>query len=156
MPELPAAAAAQLAAQLAELGEEFRRSLPERVRQIEAALMALGEDREAGEETTEAALRELSVTAHRLAGAAGTFGHPLLGATARQMEELANRLKADPAARLNSARVMFDALLATLCAAAEKPAPTNPAVAADGALDDARSTDRNRREVDVAFRGDTK
>jgi hypothetical protein len=38
MPELPADSAARLAAQLAELGEEFQRSLPERVRQIEAAV----------------------------------------------------------------------------------------------------------------------
>jgi len=37
MAELPAAAAAQLAAQLAELGEEFQRSLPARLRQVEAA-----------------------------------------------------------------------------------------------------------------------
>jgi hypothetical protein len=81
MPELPAAAAAQLAAQLAELGEEFQRSLPARVGQIEAAVKALGASWTdcadvAGREGWEAALRELSAAAHRLAGAAGTFGSP--------------------------------------------------------------------------------
>jgi len=130
MPELPAAAAAQLAAQLAELGEEFQRSLPARVGQIEAAVMALGErlgegaDGEGGGcgESSEAALRELSAAAHRLAGAAGTFGYPALGATALQMEALARQLQADPAARgvgSASARESVARLLATLKAAVD-------------------------------------
>ena len=125
MPELPAAAGAQLAAQLAELGEEFQRSLPARVGQIEAAAMALGaswEECADGEgwrcgESWEAALRELSAAAHGLAGAAGTFGYPALGATALQMEALARQLQADPAARgvgSASARETFARLLATL------------------------------------------
>jgi len=130
MPELPAAAAAQLAAQLAELGEEFQRSLPARVGQIEAAAMALGaswEECADGEgwrcgESWEAALRELSAAAHSLAGAAGTFGHPTLGATALQMEALARQLQADPAARGvggASARETVARLLATLKAAVD-------------------------------------
>ena len=86
MPELPAATAAQLAAQLAELGETFQRSLPQRVGEVELALRALGEDWD------QAALRELADATHRLAGAAGTFGHPVLGATALRMEELTRRL----------------------------------------------------------------
>lgn len=113
MPELPADSAARLAAQLAELGEEFQRSLPERVRQIEAAVRVLREGWD------EAALRELSAAAHRLAGAAGTFGHPVLGATALQVEELARRLESDPAARVDSAREAFARLLATLRAAVD-------------------------------------
>ncbi|MER2515422.1 hypothetical protein E4Q23_05690 [Candidatus Accumulibacter phosphatis] len=127
MPELPAAAAAQLAAQLAELGEEFQRSLPARVGQIEAAVKALGASWTdcadvAGREGWEAALRELSAAAHRLAGAAGTFDHPALGATALQMEALARQLQAEPAARVvgsASARETFARLLATLKAAVD-------------------------------------
>ena len=105
MAELPAAAAAQLAAQLAALGEEFQRSLPARLRQVEAALTALGkhwEDREVRDRSDEAALRKLCAVAHSLAGAAGTFGHPVLGATALAIEKLARQLDADPAARVES------------------------------------------------------
>ncbi|MCB1941257.1 MAG: Hpt domain-containing protein [Candidatus Accumulibacter sp.] len=117
MPELPAATAAQLAAQLAELGETFQRSLPQRVGEVELALRALGEDWD------QAALRELADATHRLAGAAGTFGHPVLGATALRMEELTRRLDADPAARGHAARAAFDGLLVELRAAATATPP---------------------------------
>ena len=134
MADLPAAAAAQLAAQLAELGEEFQRSLPARLRQVEAALTALGKDREVWDESDEAALRKLCAAAHSLAGAAGTFGHPDLGATALAIEELARQLDADPAARVDSARLQFDRLLSTLKAASESspPALAAPAAALSG------------------------
>ncbi|EXI78706.1 MAG: Hpt domain protein [Candidatus Accumulibacter appositus] len=125
MPELPADSAAQLAAQLAELAREFECSLPARVGQIEAAVQLLRQGWE------EAALRELSAAAHRLAGAAGTFGHSALGATALQMEALARQLESDPAARVGAAGVTFDRLLTTLRAAAERSPPvgtTLPAV----------------------------
>ena len=138
MAELPAAAAAQLAAQLAALGEEFQRSLPARLRQVEAALTALGkhwEDREVRDRSDEAALRKLCAVAHSLAGAAGTFGHPVLGATALAIEELARQLDADPAARVDSARLQFDRLLTTLTVASDSspPALTAPAAALSGA-----------------------
>jgi len=136
MPELPAAAAAQLTAQLAELGEQFQRSLPERVRQIEAALILLGERAEGAEKSQdreaddEAALRELCAAAHRLAGAAGTFGHPALGAAALQIETLARQLEADPTACVDAARAAFDRLLTTLRAAAETSPPVGTTLAA--------------------------
>jgi HPt (histidine-containing phosphotransfer) domain-containing protein len=124
MSELPADSAAQLASQLAQLGEEFQRSLPERVRQIEAAVMLLRQGWD------EVALRELSAAAHRLAGAAGTFGHSALGATALQMEALARQLESDPAARVGDAGVAFDRLLTTLRAAAETSPPVATTLAA--------------------------
>ena len=111
MSEPPAAAAAELAAQLAALGVEFQRSLPGRIGEIETALIALGTD---SEHWQQAALHELRAAAHRLAGAAGTFGHPLLAATASEIEQLAQQLDADPAARADGARGVFDGLLARL------------------------------------------
>ena len=111
MSELPAAAAAELAAQLAALGEEFQRSLPGRIGEIETALIALGTD---SEHWQQAALRELRDAAHRLAGAAGTFGHPLLAATASEIEQLAQQLGADPAAPADGAQEAFTGLLAGL------------------------------------------
>lgn len=98
--------------------------------------MALGKDWQAWDESDEAALRELSAAAHGLAGAAGTFGHPILGATALAIEELARQLDANPAARVDSARDALYRLLTTLRAAADSSPPAVTALA--GAFPGAR------------------
>ncbi|HRD91672.1 MAG TPA: diguanylate cyclase [Accumulibacter sp.] len=112
MAELLPDAAAQLAVQLADLGEEFRRSVPGRMREIEGAFAALGERLDA------AALLQLSGAAHRLAGAAGTFGHPALGDAAHRLEERVRHLDTNPAGCGGQDRAALQGLLADLQAAA--------------------------------------
>lgn len=123
MAELPPDAAALLAAQLADLGDEFRRSVPGRVRAIEAAFAALGDHLDA------AALHELSGAAHRLAGAAGTFGEEALGDAAHHLEELVRHLEANPAACDDESRAALQGLRADLQAAAVAVATAAPATA---------------------------
>ena len=120
MSELPAGVAEQLAS----LSGEFRRSLPGRLGEIVAAFNALGED------WNEAALVTLRGVCHRLAGAAGTFGLPVLGETAREIEDQAQCLCTQPERRSDSARAALQALLTRLLAEisaaapeAERPAP---------------------------------
>ncbi|MCB1942950.1 MAG: GAF domain-containing protein [Candidatus Accumulibacter sp.] len=107
--------AADLPAQLAALADEFQRSLPNRVDEVKAAMVAIVDDWEP------AALVDLRCAAHRLVGAAGTFGRPVLGEAARRIEELACRLDADPAAHDEGVRLVFDELLASLNSAASTP-----------------------------------
>ncbi|AQZ93941.1 diguanylate cyclase [Halopseudomonas phragmitis] len=83
----------QLKAQLAELGQAFRKrleqELPELVRQAEQLQNT---------EQVEPALQQLQGQLHKLAGSAGTFGHTALGERARELEQLAKHCLADPAA----------------------------------------------------------
>ena len=69
---------------LAELTEEFYRSLPVRLREI-ATVTA---DAESG---AVSAMEELRLTLHRLAGSAATFGLPKLSSSARSVEECIDR-----------------------------------------------------------------
>lgn len=74
-----------LAAQLATLREEFRHSLPGRLAGIEKDLGTLADG---WDEPAPAALAHLRSGAHRLAGAAGTFGMPALSGVAHDLEAL--------------------------------------------------------------------
>ncbi|MCF8150043.1 MAG: diguanylate cyclase [Burkholderiaceae bacterium] len=104
-------------AQLAGLSEEFRQSVPLRTGAIESAFAALKKDWD------DEALLALRDAAHRLAGAAGTFGCNLLGECSRQIEELAQCLSAEPARRDEASREALSGLLAELRSAAAQLSP---------------------------------
>ncbi|MCP5249582.1 MAG: diguanylate cyclase [Candidatus Accumulibacter sp.] len=130
MPELAVAAAAELAAQLADLATEFQRSLPARLAEIELALAGLGNGRD------EQALVELRGAVHRLAGAAGTFSQVAVGDAARRLAELLQQLlRAPSAARGGDLRAALQGALANLRAAvaAAVPAVARTAVELPGA-----------------------
>lgn len=71
-----------LSAAFTALRQRFEESLPER----SARMLTLVEQSQI------ANLNEVVAEAHKLAGACGTFGHPVLGSHARQIEQLAKEL----------------------------------------------------------------
>jgi HPt (histidine-containing phosphotransfer) domain-containing protein len=60
---------------------------PDRLRQDRAALKALRGRLRSGEGETKALLAALETLAHRLAGAAGTFGYGAVGTAAMELED---------------------------------------------------------------------
>lgn len=94
----------RLAAAVAQCTTEFNAALPGRVAAIRAALAGV---RSAGPD----GLDELVDQLHRLAGSAGTFGQPALGARARQLELACSKAAADGvAAVLDQVAVFLDDL----------------------------------------------
>lgn len=78
----------------------------------DAAEIARQADAAASEEAARGdALREVRATAHRLAGAAGTFGRPEAGSLAREIEAEAERLIAAPEQGTAELRALAETLI---------------------------------------------
>ena len=117
-----------LGAAVAGVWERFRPRILARVDAVEAAAVALLEGRLADE-----VRREAEREAHKLAGAAGTFGYPAASALAREAETLLGRpgaLGQGDALRLADLAV---SLRRALTAPPPAAAPARPASAAGGA-----------------------
>lgn len=110
---------------LAEIGRRFHETLPDRVSRISE----LGRHVIAGQR---GGLPELKNCVHALAGAAGTFGHHLLGLRASHLEsELARAPEPDMAANAAWRRALAEGLRDLQQAAAEVGAKASAAVTAD-------------------------
>ncbi|KAA3654253.1 MAG: diguanylate cyclase [Proteobacteria bacterium] len=117
----------RLADSLAAIRDQFLASLPLQIAHLRTTLDTLGNA--ANDTERQAILRQAHVTAHSLAGTAGTFGYPALGSAARTLEfSLREALEApdtpvvpDPyAAHVDSLVFQADA------AARERPPPVRP------------------------------
>lgn len=113
-----------IATQLAALRKEFRDSLPERLARLEHDLAALNDRWEA---SCLPALTGLRANAHRLAGAAGTFGMGALGEVAHDLEILAQQLMTHPEHRDPAALARLRALSESLAELAADSSPTEQA-----------------------------
>ncbi len=79
--------------ELERLKQRFRERARSELARIRASLDGLGDDGAADRER----LRELLRIVHRMAGAAGSFGHPRLGSAAAELERDIEKVLATPA-----------------------------------------------------------
>jgi chemotaxis protein histidine kinase CheA len=118
--------AAEIEDRLRKLKESFRRDLPRRCGEIDAAWRRL-RDQGAGIEAAAAAHRQ----AHSLAGAAGTFGFPEIGALATALEQQLEVLARSAAAPSVEQSALIADMIARLARMSNAPggSPTSPASA---------------------------
>jgi diguanylate cyclase (GGDEF)-like protein len=139
----PAAAAPPAAASPAEIEmrDALRRlradgvqRLGERVRALEAAWTALQPRRLAWNQAARDEVAELAASAHRLAGAGGTFGFPALSAAAAPLELILLGLRDEPEPAPNSDHIRQATLLIGAVAAAWEAGPDGEGAAAGQAV----------------------
>ncbi|HEX2574151.1 MAG TPA: Hpt domain-containing protein [Polyangia bacterium] len=106
----------EIEAELAELRDQYRSNLPERLTEIERAI---AESRQ--HPTDPERLERARTLVHRLHGTAGSFGFPRVSAAARRGEELLERVSVDEPGSWDAVETELKQALGRLREAAADP-----------------------------------